>query len=60
MATQSSWADRVRILCSLPVAVLATIAALDSADKALLGASFPMLGELLLGAIRYQSGDPYT
>lgn len=45
MATPSSWAERARLLCGLPVAVLVTIAALDSADKALLGASFPMLGE---------------
>ncbi|KAL7548796.1 hypothetical protein ACHAWF_012051 [Thalassiosira exigua] len=38
---------RSTLLCSLPVAVLVTIAALDSADKALLGASFPMLEKTL-------------
>mmetsp|Transcript_15074 Transcript_15074/g.32707 ORF Transcript_15074/g.32707 Transcript_15074/m.32707 type:complete len:444 (-) Transcript_15074:358-1689(-) len=38
----SPW-ERSKILCSIPVAVLVIIAALDSADKALLGASFPML-----------------
>eukprot|EP00581_Thalassiosira_minuscula_P004543 CAMPEP_0183740338 /NCGR_PEP_ID=MMETSP0737-20130205/59367_1 /TAXON_ID=385413 /ORGANISM="Thalassiosira miniscula, Strain CCMP1093" /LENGTH=409 /DNA_ID=CAMNT_0025975375 /DNA_START=39 /DNA_END=1265 /DNA_ORIENTATION=+ len=42
----SSW-ERSKILCSTPVAVLVTIAALDSADKALLGASFPMLEKTL-------------
>lgn len=42
----SRW-ERSKILCSLPVAVLVTIAALDSADKALLGASFPMLEKTL-------------
>ena len=35
------------IRCSLPVFVLIIIAALDSADKALLGASFPMLEKAL-------------
>lgn len=39
--------ERIKLLCSLPVAVLVTIAALDSADKALLGASFPMLEKTL-------------
>ena len=39
--------ERIKILCSLPVAVLVTIAALDAADKALLGASFPMLEKTL-------------
>ena len=40
------WEAR-QILCTVPVAVLVTIAALDSADKALLGASFPMLEKTL-------------
>ncbi|KAL7537021.1 hypothetical protein ACHAXR_008409 [Thalassiosira sp. AJA248-18] len=44
----SQWlCERSKILCSLPVAVLVVIAALDSADKALLGASFPMLERTL-------------
>lgn len=40
------WGSR-KILCTAPVAVLVSIAALDSADKALLGASFPMLEKTL-------------
>jgi hypothetical protein len=40
--------ERTKILRSVPVAALVVIAALDSADKALLGASFPML-EATLG-----------
>ena len=34
-------------ILSLPVTVLVVIAALDAADKALLGASFPMLERTL-------------
>ena len=41
------WEARQKNLCTVPVAVLVTIAALDSADKALLGASFPMLEKTL-------------
>jgi hypothetical protein len=40
--------ERAKVLRSVPVAVLVIIAALDSADKALLAASFPML-ETTLG-----------
>ena len=35
------------MLCTLPITVLVVIAALDSGDKALLGASFPMLEKTL-------------
>jgi hypothetical protein len=39
--------ERSKVLRSLPVAVLVIIAALDRADMALLGASFPMLEKTL-------------
>jgi hypothetical protein len=39
--------ERTEVLRSVPVAVLVIIAALDSADKAMLGASFPMLSATL-------------
>jgi hypothetical protein len=39
--------EQHKILCSIPVAVLVVIAALDAADKALLAASFPMLEKTL-------------
>ena len=39
--------DQSKVLCTLPVTVLVVIAALDSGDKALLGASFPMLEKTL-------------
>jgi hypothetical protein len=39
--------ERAEVLRSVPVAVLVIIAALDSADKAMLGASFPMLSATL-------------
>ena len=47
MSTASSWGQQSKVLCSIPVAVLVIIAALDSGDKALLGASFPMLEKTL-------------
>ena len=47
MSTASSWRHQSKVLCSIPVAVLVIIAALDSGDKALLGASFPMLEKTL-------------
>ena len=40
--------ERAKVLRSVPIAILVIIAALDSADKALLAASFPML-ETTLG-----------
>ena len=39
--------ESANVLRTVPVAVLVIIAALDSADKALLGASFPMLSATL-------------
>jgi hypothetical protein len=42
-----SWGERLFLLRSLPVAILVVIAALDRADMALLGASFPMLEKTL-------------
>ena len=47
MSTKLSWLDQSKVLCTLPVTVLVVIAALDSGDKALLGASFPMLEKTL-------------
>ena len=42
-----TWGERMILLRSIPVAVLVVIAALDRADIALLGASFPMLEKTL-------------
>jgi hypothetical protein len=42
-----TWGERMFLLRNIPVAVLVIIAALDRADIALLGASFPMLEKTL-------------
>lgn len=47
MSTKLTWLDQSKVLCTLPITVLVVIAALDSGDKALLGASFPMLEKTL-------------